>query len=157
VDFLQPRDWDEALALRAEHPDALAVNGGTDVLVDLNFDRRRPAALLDLSKVASLRDWDRVDGEVRLGAGVPYARVVSELGDALPGLAMASRTVGSPQIRNRGTVAATSARHPPPATRTRRCWRPVRLWRPRRSAGCATSRSTTSSPGPSAMRSSRTS
>ena len=104
MDFLQPRDWDEALALRAGHPDALAVNGGTDVLVDLNFDRRRPAALLDLSKVASLRDWDRVDGEVRLGAGVPYARVVSELGDALPGLAMASRTVGSPQIRNRGTV-----------------------------------------------------
>jgi CO/xanthine dehydrogenase FAD-binding subunit len=40
----------------------------------------------------------------RLGAGVPYTRIIAELGDRLPGLAMASRTVGSPQIRNRGTV-----------------------------------------------------
>jgi CO/xanthine dehydrogenase FAD-binding subunit len=39
-----------------------------------------------------------------LGAGVPYARVITDLAEALPGLAMASRTVGSPQIRNRGTV-----------------------------------------------------
>jgi CO/xanthine dehydrogenase FAD-binding subunit len=46
-----------------------------------------------------------MDGELlRIGAGVTYARIISELGDRLPGLAMASRTVGSPQIRNRGTV-----------------------------------------------------
>jgi CO/xanthine dehydrogenase FAD-binding subunit len=44
------------------------------------------------------------EGRVRLGAGVPYARVIDELGTQLPGLAMASRTVGSPQIRMRGTV-----------------------------------------------------
>ena len=41
---------------------------------------------------------------MRLGAGVTYTRVIDELGHLLPGLAMASRTVGSPQIRNRGTV-----------------------------------------------------
>jgi CO/xanthine dehydrogenase FAD-binding subunit len=73
-------------------------------MVDLNFDRRRPGALLDLGRVAELREWGIDDGRIRLGAGVPYARVIGELGAQLPGLAMASRTVGSPQIRVRGTV-----------------------------------------------------
>ena len=41
---------------------------------------------------------------VRLGAGVTYTRIVDELADLTPCLAMASRTIGSPQIRNRGTV-----------------------------------------------------
>ncbi len=41
---------------------------------------------------------------LRVGAGVTYTRVISELGHLLPALAIASRTVGSPQIRNRGTV-----------------------------------------------------
>jgi CO/xanthine dehydrogenase FAD-binding subunit len=104
VDFLQPASWAEALQARAERPDALPIAGGTDVMVELNFDRRRPGALLDLTRVPELREWSVVDGRVRLGAGVTYTRVIEELGDRLPGLAMASRTVGSPQIRIRGTV-----------------------------------------------------
>ncbi|RBY82521.1 xanthine dehydrogenase family protein subunit M [Geodermatophilus sp. TF02-6] len=104
MDFLQPSSWDDALAARAERPDALPIAGGTDVMVELNFDRRRPGALLDLTRVPELREWTLADGVVRLGAGVPYARVIGELGDRLPGLAMAARTVGSPQIRARGTV-----------------------------------------------------
>jgi CO/xanthine dehydrogenase FAD-binding subunit len=104
MEFVQPTKWREALEARAEHPDARALWGGTDVMVELNFDRARPPALLDLTRVPELRDWDRDDGWVRIGAGVSYTRVIRELGDLLPGLAMASRTVGSPQIRNRGTV-----------------------------------------------------
>jgi CO/xanthine dehydrogenase FAD-binding subunit len=104
VDFLQPTSWREALALRAERPDAVPIAGGTDVMVDINFDRRRPGALLDLGRVGELREWSTDDGSVRLGAGVPYARIVEDLAGPLPGLAMASRTVGSPQIRIRGTV-----------------------------------------------------
>src|SRR3712207_4556033 len=73
-------------------------------MVELNLDRRRPGALLDLTRVPELREWSVDDGRVRLGAGVTYARVIEELGERLPGLAMASRTVGSPQIRMRGTV-----------------------------------------------------
>jgi CO/xanthine dehydrogenase FAD-binding subunit len=73
-------------------------------MVELNFDRRRPGALLDLTRIGELREWSVEDGTVRLGAGVPYALVITELGDRLPGLAMAARTVGSPQIRVRGTV-----------------------------------------------------
>ena len=121
MDFLAPATWAEALAAKAEHPDALPVAGGTDVMVELNFDHRRPPALLDLTRLAELREWSPdADGTIRLGAGVTYARVIDELGGVLPGLAMASRTVGSPQIRNRGTVggnlgAASPAgdSHPP--------------------------------------------
>ena len=104
MDFLQPTSWQEALELRAERPDAVPIAGGTDVMVDINFDRRRPGALLDLGRVGELREFGADDGTVRLGAGVSYARIVSDLGVQLPGLAMASRTVGSPQIRVRGTV-----------------------------------------------------
>jgi CO/xanthine dehydrogenase FAD-binding subunit len=104
VDFLQPTSWQEALELRAERPDAVPIAGGTDVMVDINFDRRRPGALLDLGRVGELREFGLDDGTVRLGAGVPYARIVSDLAVPLPGLAMASRTIGSPQIRVRGTV-----------------------------------------------------
>lgn len=104
MDFLAPTTWGEALAAKAEHPDAVAVAGGTDVMVEINFDHRRPPALLDLTRVPELRDWTLDEGRVRLGAGVTYTRVIDELGATLPGLAMAARTVGSPQIRNRGTV-----------------------------------------------------
>jgi CO/xanthine dehydrogenase FAD-binding subunit len=104
MDFLQPTSWADALAVRAERPDAVAIAGGTDVMVDLNFDRRRPGALLDLGRLSELREWATEDGWVRLGAGVPYARIIDDLSAQLPGLAMAARTVGSPQIRIRGTV-----------------------------------------------------
>ncbi|MET0189740.1 MAG: FAD binding domain-containing protein [Pseudonocardia sediminis] len=120
MDFLAPTTWADALAAKAEHPDAVPVAGGTDVMVEMNFDHRRPPALLDLTRIPELREWERVDGRIRLGAGVTYARVIDELAAELPGLAMAARTVGSPQIRNRGTVggnlgAASPAgdSHPP--------------------------------------------
>ena len=104
MEFLQPTSWTEAVEAKAAHPGAVPVAGGTDVMVELNFDRRRPEALLDLTRVPELGAWSEHDGRVRLGAAVTYACVIDELGDRLPGLAMASRTVGSPQIRNRGTV-----------------------------------------------------
>jgi CO/xanthine dehydrogenase FAD-binding subunit len=104
MDFLQPTSWEEALAAKAASPAALPVAGGTDVMVEINFDARRPDALLDLTRVPELSQWAAQNGRIRLGAGVSYTRVIDELGDRLPGLAMAARTVGSPQIRNRGTV-----------------------------------------------------
>jgi CO/xanthine dehydrogenase FAD-binding subunit len=104
MDFIQPTTWEEALAAKAERPESLPIAGGTDVMVDLNFDRERPEAIIDLTRVPELREWGAENGRLRLGAGVSYARVIAELGDFMPGLALASRTVGSPQIRNRGTI-----------------------------------------------------
>jgi CO/xanthine dehydrogenase FAD-binding subunit len=104
VDFLQPRTWAEALQAKADYPSALPIAGGTDLMVELNFDKHRPDTLLDLNRIDDLARWWTEGGRVRLGAGVTYARVIDELGAVLPGLAMASRTIGSPQIRNRGTI-----------------------------------------------------
>jgi CO/xanthine dehydrogenase FAD-binding subunit len=104
MDFLQPTSWAEALAMKAAHPEALPIAGGTDVMVEINFDRHRPAALLDLTRIAELSEWSQEGDRLRIGAGVTYTRLIDELRETLPGLAMASRTVGSPQIRNRGTV-----------------------------------------------------
>jgi CO/xanthine dehydrogenase FAD-binding subunit len=110
VDVLRPRSLDEALALKAEQPDALPIRGGTDVMVAINFDRARPAALLDLSGVEELGGWSRQAGALRLGAGLTYAEAMrGELAEALPALAEASRSVGSPQIRNRGTIGGNLA------------------------------------------------
>ena len=105
MDVLRPRSFDEALELRAERPDALVIRGGTDVMVELNFDRVRPSAILDLGEVAELGGWSRENGTLRLGAGLTYAEIErGELAAELPALAEAARTVGSPQIRNRGTI-----------------------------------------------------
>lgn len=104
MDFIKVDGLDEALAAKAARPEAVPICGGTDLMVDLNFARRRPEAVLDLAGVADLEAWAADDGALRVGAGVTYARLIDELGDRLPGLAIASRTVGSPQIRNRGTV-----------------------------------------------------
>ena len=105
MEVLTPRSLDEALRLKSERPDAWPIQGGTDVMVALNFDRGRPEAMLNLNEVDELRGWARENGTLRLGAGLTYSEVEhSELRDVLPALAEASRTVGSPQIRNRGTI-----------------------------------------------------
>ncbi|HKT44418.1 MAG TPA: FAD binding domain-containing protein [Gaiellaceae bacterium] len=105
MDVLTPRTLDEALRLRAEVPGAVPIEGGTDLMVELNFDRRRPEAMLNLNEVRELRGWSRENGSLRLGAGLTYSEIErSELSRLLPALAEAARTVGSPQIRNRGTI-----------------------------------------------------
>jgi CO/xanthine dehydrogenase FAD-binding subunit len=103
VDVLTPRSLGEALRLKAERPAAVPIQGGTDVMVDLNFDRARPPALLNLNEVPELRGWWRENGTFRLGAGLTYTEAM-ELAEPLRALGEASRTVGGPQIRNRGTI-----------------------------------------------------
>ncbi|MFE9610101.1 FAD binding domain-containing protein [Streptomyces sp. NPDC006012] len=104
MDFLRPASWEEALAAKAAHPTAVPIAGGTDVMVEINFDHRRPEYLLDLNRIGDLYEWEAGADTVRLGASVPYTRIMEHLRAELPGLALAAHTVASPQIRNRGGV-----------------------------------------------------
>src|SRR5581483_6980532 len=94
MEVLLPRTLEEALAMKASTPEAVPIAGGTDLMVEINFDHARPEILIDLTRVAELASW-RLDGDrLFVGAGMTYARLLAE----------ASRSVGSPQIRNRGTL-----------------------------------------------------
>jgi len=108
VEVLTPRTGHEALELKARYPDAVPIQGGTDLMVALNFDRMRPERLLNLNEVQETRGWeldDEVDGLLLLGASLTYSEMTAgPLGLRLPALAEAARTVGSPQIRSRGTI-----------------------------------------------------
>ena len=42
MELLHPATWEEALEAKAAHPDAVPIAGGTDLMVEMNFDRRRP-------------------------------------------------------------------------------------------------------------------
>ncbi len=93
----RPAGLDEALAALAAHPDATLLAGGTDVMVDVNFGHLRPDRVIALRRVPELAEWDGL----RIGAGVTYRRLED---GPFPALAQLSRTVGSPQIRNAGTI-----------------------------------------------------
>jgi CO/xanthine dehydrogenase FAD-binding subunit len=103
MEVLLPHSLDEALTMKGERPEATPIAGGTDLMVDLNFGRRRPVALIDLTRVTELASWREENGNVFLGSGLTYATIVREM-PAFKPLVQASRSVGSPQIRNRGTV-----------------------------------------------------
>jgi CO/xanthine dehydrogenase FAD-binding subunit len=105
VDVHTPRSLGEALRLKADLPEARFVQGGTDVLVELNFDRSRPPAVINLNEVVDLQGFARDNDALVLRSGLTYTEAMTgAIAGALPALAEASRTVGSPQIRNRGTI-----------------------------------------------------
>lgn len=108
MDAFVPRSLGEALDLRAAYPEAVPVAGATDLMVELNFGRRKPSALLDLSRVEELRGWHRPHGAYFVGAGMTFARIARELTE-LTALAEAAGTVGSAQIRNRATIGGNLA------------------------------------------------
>jgi CO/xanthine dehydrogenase FAD-binding subunit len=105
-----PTTVDEVVAALAEAPHAHLLAGGTDLLVAVNAGSQRPQAVVSLHRVDELRSWSVEGGVLRLGAGVTYTQMLSvELAALAPALAEASRTVGSPQIRNAGTIGGNLA------------------------------------------------
>jgi CO/xanthine dehydrogenase FAD-binding subunit len=110
VGVLVPSTLDEALVALGEHPDALVLAGGTDLMVEINEARHQLAGeevVVSVNRVAELKAWrvDRSRATLRLGAGVTYAELARPpLATLLPALGQAARTVGSPQIRNAATI-----------------------------------------------------
>jgi len=110
VPVIVPETVDEASAALAAHPGAVVLAGGTDLMVEVNDGRRSPPAVVAIDRIPELRAWQRRGATLRLGAAVTYRELLgAELAAAVPALAAAARTVGSPQIRNAGTVGGNIA------------------------------------------------
>jgi CO/xanthine dehydrogenase FAD-binding subunit len=104
------RSIDEALESLARVPHSFVLSGGTDAMVEINFGHRRPHHVVAVARVAELSDWQRNGSTLRIGAGVTYTALEGPPFSMLvPALAHASRTVGSPQIRNAGTIGGNVA------------------------------------------------
>jgi CO/xanthine dehydrogenase FAD-binding subunit len=101
-----PRTIREALDALTSAPDARLIQGGTDMMVEINFNHLKPHNVIALRRVQELRRWTKnADGTITIGAGVPYQEMeTGELKNLIPALAEAARTVGSPQIRAAGTL-----------------------------------------------------
>lgn len=100
-----PTTIDEAVAALTTDPGALVLAGGTDAMVEINAGSRAVSRIIALRRVDALRTWRRDGDHVVLGAGLTYTDLLGpDLAALVPALAQAARTVGSPQIRNAGTI-----------------------------------------------------
>ena len=102
-----PTTLAEATQLLSNNPDAHLLTGGTDMMVEVNFNHRHPETVIALRNIPEIQQWsvDAASGIVHIGSSVPYATMEhGELAQALPALAEAARTVGSPQIRAAGSI-----------------------------------------------------
>ena len=105
------RSLDDALALLADRPAADLINGGTDLMVEINFGRRRPEAMIAIDRIEELRGLS-INGSVRMGAGVTFTTML-ERDCGSVAMREAARTVGSPQIRNAATIGGNVATSSP--------------------------------------------
>lgn len=102
-----PSSLTEATQLLSKNPDAHLLTGGTDMMVEVNFNHRHPDTVIALRNIPEFQRWniDTASGLVHIGSSVPYATMEhGDLAKALPALAEAARTVGSPQIRAAGSI-----------------------------------------------------
>lgn len=95
-----------ALEALREHADARLIQGGTDLMVEINFNHVKPTTMVSLRDVEELRMIrTNTAGIMTIGSGVPYSVIEGEpVLSAIPALAQAARTVGSPQIRAAGSL-----------------------------------------------------
>ena len=116
--MLVPASLDQVVVAIAANPRATLLAGGTDLLVEVNEGHRQlpwrdgETTVISLTRVPELSTWtyDPERRTITLGAAVTWSEIEREpLRSMLPALAEAARTVGSPQIRNAGTVGGNLA------------------------------------------------
>jgi xanthine dehydrogenase FAD-binding subunit len=101
-----PRTLDECWSILDAEPDARPYAGGTDLLVQMRAGELNPPALVCLERIPEIRGVREQSGWLWLGAGTTHAELMNErvIRNDLPILFHALRTLGSPLIRNMGTI-----------------------------------------------------
>lgn len=99
---------EDAVAALAANPGAAILAGGTDLMVRVNAGAALPSTVVTVGRIEALRRWSVVGRGVRLGAALTYRDLLQPaLAELVPALAQAARAVGSPQIRNVGTLGGS--------------------------------------------------
>lgn len=108
---------EEALAILTARPGARIIAGGTDLVIHLKEEKRQVNTLVDVSRIPELKIIEEKDGEIILGGAVTHAEATTAklIREKLPALAAAAAAVGSPQIRNVGTLGGNVVNAQPAA------------------------------------------
>ena len=105
MEFLIATTSEEVCTLLSEDPARKILAGGTDFMVEVNFRHRDPTAVIAIDRVPELRQWRHDGDSVLIGSCVTYREIErGPLSTLVPALAQSARTIGSPQIRNAGTI-----------------------------------------------------
>jgi len=119
MQYLTPGSFPDAAALARDAEGVTRfLAGGTDVLVQLRADIVTPDVLIDIKKIAGVRDITRnSDGSWRIGAAVSGAEMSEHatLGGDWPGLVEATDLIGSTQIQGRATLVGNLCNGSPAA------------------------------------------
>lgn len=107
MQVIRPRNWDEALAVRADIPNAMPMAGGTEVMLAMKLRDLRPDVLLDLSRIPDSTQYELRSGSVCCGPNISLTAIEERLARQLPGLSMTAAAVGSRQVRNQGTLGGS--------------------------------------------------
>lgn len=102
--YWRPGSEAEFQSILADHPEARLVAGGTDLMLETTQQFRALPKLIDLNRVASLREIKKTDEIVEVGASVTYSQLETALADEAPELVCMLERLGSRQIRNSGTI-----------------------------------------------------
>lgn len=109
-DYLIASTRDEALGALSK-PGVLPVAGGTDLVPCTEEGIVAPKLVVDIRRIAGFRDIALVDDGLRIGAAVTIAELAAhaELRERYPLLAAACADVGTPALRNAGTIGGNLA------------------------------------------------
>lgn len=115
--FLQPKNIFELHKFLEEHPSAVIIAGGTDVLPQIHNGLLKPETLIDISFLKELNFIRENKGWTQIGALKTFARIIAHpaLQSFAPALVQASRLIGAPMTRARGTIGGNIANASPAA------------------------------------------
>jgi xanthine dehydrogenase small subunit len=111
--YLAPSTLDDAVAFRAQFPQAVIVAGATELGVVRNKRGTDPAAVLSLSRVAGLDRLIRHDDHLEIGANATWAQIENVVAETIPAYLRIVERFGSPQIRHVATLAGNIANGSP--------------------------------------------
>lgn len=118
MNYLHPTTQDSLLdALGAMTPNSYCIAGCTDFLLQYTNTFREADVLVDLTGCEAMKQIQFVDEKLRIGAICTHAQIASnqEVRTYYPALATACASIGSAQIRNRGTIGGSIANAAPSA------------------------------------------
>ena len=116
IQYHAPDSLSEALTLLAELEDAKPIIGGTDLMIAMRAGVTTPNHLVDLNEIGELCYIKEEGGYIKIGASMTHAQIAADpLTAKLPALVDSISRIGSPQIRNRGTITGNICNASPAA------------------------------------------